>query len=53
MPYGAPRKTKDGKYVLPKKGGGLHKSSKGKIIKFKSAKAAAGAARAIMANEGK
>ena len=50
MPYGKPRKVNGG-YVLPKKAGGLHKSSKGKVIKFKSAAAAGAAARAIMAKE--
>ena len=35
MPYLEPRQTKKG-WVLPKKEGGYHKSSKGKIVYFKS-----------------
>lgn len=50
MPYTKPKKVKGG-YVLPKAAGGVHKSSKGKTVKFKSAAAASAAARAIMSNE--
>ena len=50
MPYLLPRKVKDG-WVLPKVGGGMHKSKNGKIIKFKSKAAALRAAKYIMANE--
>lgn len=50
MPYNEPKKI--GRYwVLPKKYGGLHSSSKGKVVHFKSKALAERAARAIMANE--
>ena len=45
-------KTKTG-YVLPKKGGGVHKSSKGKVVKYKSKAKAESASRVIMAKEHK
>lgn len=35
MPYKEPYKSPTG-WVLPKKSGGLHKSSKGKVVKYKS-----------------
>lgn len=50
MPYRTPRKTKGG-FVLPKKSGGLHKSSKGKVVKYETAEKAQRAANAIMASE--
>jgi hypothetical protein len=50
VPYLAPKKVIGG-WVLPKVGGGFHKSKSGKIIKFKSAAAAKRAAGYIMANE--
>lgn len=50
MPYNAPKKSGSG-YVLPKKSGGLHKSSGGKVIHYSSASKAKSAARAIMASE--
>jgi len=53
MPYYSPIKSKDGKYVLPKVGGGLHKTKNGKVVRFHSKAAAEAAARAIMANESK
>lgn len=50
MPYEEPRKTKSG-WVLPKKTGGVHTSSKGKVVKYKSKEDAKRAAIAIMINE--
>ena len=52
MPYLEPRKTNKG-WVLPKKEGGVHQSSKGKVIYYKSKEDAEAAGRAIMASEGK
>ncbi len=52
MPYLGPRKQGKG-WVLPKADGGLHKSSKGKVIYFKSKADAAKAAKAIMWSEKK
>ena len=50
MPYSKPRKVKGG-WTLPKKAGGVHKSSKGKVVKFKSAAKAKRAGKYIMALE--
>lgn len=52
MPYLTPRKQGKG-WVLPKASGGLHKSSGGKVIHFKTKADAAAAGRAIMAKERK
>lgn len=50
MPYKAPKKVKGG-WILPKVAGGIHRSSAGNIVKFKSKKAAQAAARIIMSKE--
>jgi len=50
MPYKTPQKQGKG-YVLPKVAGGVHRSSKGRVVLFKSKAKAQAAARAIMAHE--
>lgn len=50
MPYSKPRKV-GASYVLPKKEGGMHRSSKGAVIHYASKESARRAGRAIMASE--
>ena len=50
MPYNEPRKLGN-RYVLPKKDGGVHRSSSGTVVRYKSKAAAKRSARYIMALE--
>jgi hypothetical protein len=50
MPYDSPKKVKGG-WILPKKGGGYHRSGKGKVVKFSSAAGARTAGNYILALE--
>lgn len=50
MPYSAPIKTPKG-WILPKKAGGVHSSSKGRVVHFRSRSSAVRAAQHIMASE--
>ena len=50
MPYNEPKKSGKG-WILPKKAGGVHKSKSGRVVHFKSKKAAKKAGRYVMAIE--
>ncbi len=52
MPYKSPVQMSNGKWVLPKAGGGYNRTEGGKMVYYDSKEKAEAAARAIMVKEG-